>query len=146
MVQQITSLKSTRLVIALLAAGAIGGGSVSARPCRACARRTPHRSLGTGSPMRRGTPRLPASRCRTSPQITAQYGPAVVNISVTGKARADEDSPVAGRGQREDPFGNDPFFEFFRRFQQGQGQARARATRRCAARVRASSSAPTASS
>ena len=32
------------------------------------------------------------------------------------------DGPVAGRGQREDPFNNDPFFEFFRRFQQGPGQ------------------------
>jgi serine protease Do len=53
--------------------------------------------------------------------ITAQYGPAVVNISVTGKARVE--GPVAGRGQREDPFGNDPFFEFFRRFQPGQGKA-----------------------
>ncbi|MFO1192582.1 MAG: Do family serine endopeptidase [Rhodoferax sp.] len=121
MVQQIPSLKSTRLVIALLAAGAIGGGSVSALQSLRAAHAAPALSAPAV-----GTARAPAAAGIALPdfsQITAQYGPAVVNISVTGKARADEDSPVAGRGQREDPFGNDPFFEFFRRFQQGQGGA-----------------------
>jgi serine protease Do len=43
--------------------------------------------------------------------IAAQYGPAVVNISVIGKAQSTADAPgVPGI----DP--NDPFFEFFRRF------------------------------
>ena len=114
----ITSLKSTRLVIALLAAGAIGGGSVTALQNL----RAVHAAPALSAPAAKG----PVGNAMALPdfsQITAQYGPAVVNVSVTGKARASEDTPVAGRGQREDPFGNDPFFEFFRRFQQGQGQA-----------------------
>ncbi len=114
----ITSLKSTRLVIALLAAGAIGGASVTALQNLRTAHAAPARSAAVD--------KRPAGVAQALPDfsaITAQYGPAVVNVSVTGKARAGEDTPVAGRGQREDPFGNDPFFEFFRRFQQGQGQA-----------------------
>ena len=116
----ITSLKSTRLVIALLAAGAIGGGGVTALQNL----RAVHAAPALSAPAAKG----PVGNAMALPdfsQITAQYGPAVVNVSVTGKARASEDTPVAGRGQREDPFGNDPFFEFFRRFQQGQGQGQA---------------------
>jgi len=55
--------------------------------------------------------------------IVARYGPAVVNISVTGEAQqqpaADTQPGVPGL----DP--NDPFYDFFRRFgipQQGRGQ------------------------
>jgi len=41
--------------------------------------------------------------------IVERFGPAVVNISVTGKTRAT-------RNEDEGPDFNDPFFEFFRRF------------------------------
>jgi S1-C subfamily serine protease len=98
--------------------GAIGGASVTALQNL----RTAHAAPVLSAPV----DKRPAGAVQALPDfsaITAQYGPAVVNVSVTGKARASEDTPVAGRGQREDPFGNDPFFEFFRRFQQGQGQA-----------------------
>ena len=55
-------------------------------------------------------------------QITERYGPAVVNISVTGTTK----TAVTGNPHGSaDPFGNDPFFEFFRRFQ-GGGQMRER--------------------
>lgn len=53
--------------------------------------------------------------------ITERYGPAVVNISVTGTTKT---AAIVG-SQRGDPFGNDPFFEFFRRFQ-GGGQLQER--------------------
>ena len=46
-------------------------------------------------------------------QITDRYGPAVVNISVSGVDQAALDS---SNEDDENPFGNDPFFRFFRRF------------------------------
>ncbi|MGV7209110.1 DegQ family serine endoprotease [Oxalobacteraceae bacterium A2-2] len=54
--------------------------------------------------------------------VAAHNGPAVVNISVTGSTRAvSMDGPdLRGRG---DPM-DDPFFEFFRRFQGPQGGQR----------------------
>ncbi|MBC7704797.1 MAG: DegQ family serine endoprotease [Rhodoferax sp.] len=110
------SLKSTRLVMALIAAGAIGGASVSVfqNP------RVAH-ALSVPAALTASVASPPMALTDFS-QITAQYGPAVVNISVTGMTKASNDGPVARKGQREDPFNNDPFFEFFRRFHQGQGQ------------------------
>lgn len=59
-------------------------------------------------------------------QIVTRNGPAVVNISVTGTTKVGYDmTGPGGRAQNGDPFGNDPFFEFFRRFQ-GQPGRRAR--------------------
>ena len=114
------SLKSTRLVMALIAAGAIGGASVSVlqntRAALALPVATPA-ATPSAAPLARA-PIAPADFA----QITAQYGPAVVNISVTGSTRASNDTPMAGRDQREEPFGNDPLREFMRRFQQGQPQ------------------------
>ena len=52
-------------------------------------------------------------------QIAARNSPAVVNISVTGSTMAAHE--LSGPAQAE-RFGNDPFFEFFRRFQEpGRG-------------------------
>ncbi len=114
--------KSTRLVLALMASGLIGGASVTALQHMSAAHAanapvamvSPVAAAGSGSvPMA-----LPDFA-----QITAQQGPAVVNISVTGIVKTSNETPTARRGQQDDPFGNDPFFEFFRRFQQGpQGQ------------------------
>ena len=119
-----SALKSTRLVAALLAAGAIGGASVSALQNMRSAHALPVATVT--APVTTGASSTNASMVLPDfPRITAQYGPAVVNVSVTGSTKASDESPVAGRGgQRDDPFGNDPFFEFFRRFQQGprQGQ------------------------
>ena len=116
---KLVSLKSTRLVLALLTAGVIGGAGVSVfRAEHAHAAPTP--VVATSLPASASSPMaLPDFA-----QITERYGPAVVNISVTGATRISNESPMARRGGRDDPFGNDPFFEFFRRFQQGQSAPR----------------------
>lgn len=110
---RINSLKNTQLVLALVAAGAIGGASVTAM-----------QHIGTAHAVtvtdNLSTPSLSAGVAAPDfARITAQYGPAVVNISVTGMVKTANEGPVARRGGREDPFGNDPMFEFFRHFQQG---------------------------
>jgi serine protease Do len=100
------------LVLALLAAGAVGGAGVEALQTRAHAQQpAPVLSpavVGTNTPSSAVLPDFP--------RITQQYGPAVVNISVTGTEKtAMQFGPEA--------FNGDPF-EFFRHFQQGQGQGR----------------------
>ncbi len=54
-------------------------------------------------------------------QIAARNSPAVVNISVTGSTKVALDT--SGQAGADD-FGNDPFLEFFRRFQGPQGGQR----------------------
>jgi serine protease Do len=111
------SFKSTRLVIALLAAGVIGGAGVTAFHVeRAQAATAP--VVATSVP---ALPNVPVALPDFS-QIVRRYGPAVVNISVTGSTKVSDDMPMAGHQGVPDPFGNDPFFEFFRQFQQRQGQ------------------------
>jgi serine protease Do len=105
------SLKSTRLVLALLAAGVIGGAGVEALhnysgPAHAA----------TLPPMPAATVTAPANGGQgvvvpDFPTITKRYGPAVVNISVSGTRKADAIDPE----EALDPF------ELFKRFQQGQG-------------------------
>jgi serine protease Do len=114
---QVLLLRNTKLILALVAAGAIGGmgGSLLHNVGEASAA-TP---LAAPSSILGAPIALPDFS-----QITAQYGPAVVNISVTSAAQAEDDgAQTAQRPQRDDPFGNDPFFEFFRHFQPGQGRA-----------------------
>ncbi|WP_295856184.1 Do family serine endopeptidase [uncultured Xylophilus sp.] len=109
----------TRLMAALLAAGAIGGAGVSAvgfahsrvqaQPAPAVMAAAPGAAVA-----------LPDFS-----SITRRYGPAVVNISTVGStqvADADDDSGGAAAG-----LPNDPFFEFFKRFEQQQGGGRGRA-------------------
>ena len=118
------SLKSTRMVLALMAAGLIGGASVTALQNMSAAQAAPAAVAAAAHPLANPSASVPMALPDFS-EITAQYGPAVVNISVTGSTKTSNESPVARRGQQDDPFGNDPFFEFFRRFQQGQhGQQR----------------------
>jgi serine protease Do len=109
-----TRLKSAPLVLALLAAGVVGGAGVeafhhraTAAPAAVVAAAAPALFAGSTAPV--GTIAPPDFS-----QITARYGPAVVNISVTGTQQASQPSGTQG-------FDGDPF-EFFRRFQQGQGQ------------------------
>lgn len=110
------ALKNTSLVVALLTAGVIGGAGVGAlnalhTPVLAApaALVTSSATGSLGSPVT-----LP-----DFPQITERYGPAVVNISVTGTSKASDQSQQA-QGDDEDA-SNDSFQEFFRRFQQGHG-------------------------
>ena len=109
------ALKNTSLVAALLMAGAIGGAGVSAFN----ALHTP--SIAAPTAIVASTSGITSSAVLPDfPQITERYGPAVVNISVTGTAKASDDDALA---QGEDGAGVDPFLEFFRRFQQGQSTA-----------------------
>jgi serine protease Do len=58
--------------------------------------------------------------------IVAHNGPAVVNISVTGSTKTAYDGADA-QTRGSDPFADDPFYEFFRRFQGPQGRGGQRA-------------------
>ncbi|MCG2582939.1 DegQ family serine endoprotease [Massilia sp. TS11] len=105
-----------RLTMALIAAGVIGGavGAITVNHHDAVAQSAsplPALAAAVAAP-------VGANTVVTLPdftQIAAKMGPAVVNIRVFGSTRVDE------RAQR-DPFGDDPFFEFFRRFQNPRGQ------------------------
>ncbi|BEP93299.1 DegQ family serine endoprotease [Acidovorax sp. A79] len=116
-----TTLTSTprRLILALVAAGAVGAtgaGLITGHQARA---------LTPSAPIVAQTPAAPGGALPSFAQITAQNGPAVVNISVTGSTKTamanddeddDEGRPTARqrRGPQIDP--NDPFYEFFRQF------------------------------
>ncbi|MDB5743204.1 MAG: protease Do [Polaromonas sp.] len=114
------ALNTTRLVAALLAAGAVGGASVGAFSAM-------HSTAAALSPPAIVAGSAPATTPVALPdfsQITERYGPSVVNISVTGSTKVSNGSPFAqgGDSAEEDPFANGPLSEFFRRFQDGQGQ------------------------
>ena len=106
------ALNKTSLIAALLTAGAIGGAGVGAYN----GLHTP--ALAALAPV--ATSAVTGTSLPDFPQITAQYGPAVVNISVIGTTRVSDDNASA-QGD-DDTFADDPFQEFFKRFQQGQGQ------------------------
>ncbi len=108
------SITPTRLVIALAAAGVLGGAGATyvygthahaAVPTAVAAATAPLGAVAVAAP--------------DFSQIADRYGAAVVNISVSGLRQAsanDDDEPAA---QRRGPPGmdpNDPFFEFFKRF------------------------------
>lgn len=110
-----SALNTTQLVAALLAAGAIGGASVSAI-------NTLHTQASAAVPAA-----LVASAPISLPdfsQITERYGPAVVNISVSIRKASDTSSEAQSDEASSGGVPNDPFFEFFRRFQQGQSSGR----------------------
>ncbi|MCM2253641.1 MAG: DegQ family serine endoprotease [Ramlibacter sp.] len=107
-------LKAAPLVLALLGAGAIGGAGVEMWHSRAEAAAPavmapPATAAATGSagPTVITNPTFPDFAL-----ITQRYGPAVVNLSVTGSRKVMGVDPEA----LSDPF------EFFRRFQQGPGR------------------------
>ncbi|MEO6015632.1 MAG: DegQ family serine endoprotease [Polaromonas sp.] len=106
------ALKNTRLVVALLAAGAIGGAGVGALN----ALHTPATAAVPPALVAAGVASAPMTLPDFS-QITERYGPAVVNISVTGTTKVSDESQA--QGDEEGPSG-DPLFELFKRFQQGQ--------------------------
>ena len=105
-----------RLIFALVAAGALGAtgaGLVSGHHARAAVPATP--SIVAQAPL--GA----AGVLPSFAQITAQNGPAVVNISVTGTSSASDEEtaneqPVARQRQAPQMDPDDPFYEFFRRF------------------------------
>ncbi len=116
------SLKSSRLVVALVAAGVIGGAGVTVLQNVSGAH--------AASPAVSANASVPASvpmALPDFPAITAQNGPAVVNISVTGVTKTSDDAPAAG-GRGAIPFGGENLQEFFHRFEQGPGRQTPRET------------------
>jgi serine protease Do len=104
-----TNLRAVPLVLALVGAGVLGGAGVEMLHNGAHAAPLPF-----GTPAAVTAPATPAPTIAAAvpdfARITEQYGPAVVNISVSGKRKmTDEDAGAA--------FNGDPF-EFFRHFQQ----------------------------
>ena len=115
-----TAISAKRLTLALAAAGVIGGavGAITVNHNNAVA------SGAVSAPATLAAPALPAAVGAPTQvaagvvlpdftQIVSRMGPAVVNIQVTGSTKTS-----AGPNARL-PRGleNDPFFEFFRRFQ-----------------------------
>jgi len=104
------TLSPTRLLLALVAAGALGGGGAAwmignhanASAVAAATAPAPLPVAFNGAPDFTG--------------IVQRFGPAVVNISVTGAAADDDgggdDAAALPRGADPD----DPFFQFFKRF------------------------------
>ncbi len=113
------SIASTprRLILALVAAGALGGTGAGLLMGYRAQASTPAITAPAALQAAPGsTIALPSFA-----QITAQNGPAVVNISVTGSTKTaaaedddDDGQPASRRGPQLDP--NDPFYEFFRQF------------------------------
>ena len=115
---KIRSMTPTRMVAALVAAGVIGGAGAtyfSGSHARAAYAVTPPvAAIAANSVV--GAPDFS--------QIAERYGAAVVNISVSGVKHAANDSDEAPAARQRgmpgfDP--NDPFYEFFRRFQAPEG-------------------------
>jgi serine protease Do len=110
------SITPTRMVLALVAAGLIGGAGVG---------------LASGTRVHAASPATAAAAVARAAapldfaQIAERFGPAVVNISVSSlrtAANAD-DRPAAQRPGLPGVDPSDPFFEFFKRFQGPEGVA-----------------------
>ena len=109
---------NTRLVAALLAAGAIGGAGVGAFN----ALQSPASAAISPPAFVAGSPGAAPMALPDFSQITERYGPSVVNISVTGTTQVSNDSPLAqGDDEGGDSLPGGPLGELLRRFQQGQG-------------------------
>ena len=122
-----TVITAKRLTLALAAAGAIGGavGALAVNHNNAVAASavagaatalTPATPLAAVTPGAAAPAPVPVAAGVTLPdftQIVSRNGPAVVNVRVVGTTK------TAMNGQRGIPQAdeNDPFFEFFRRFQ-----------------------------
>ena len=120
-----TGISAKRLTLALAAAGVIGGavGAITVNHNNAVA------SGAVSAPATLAAPALPAASGAPTQaaagvvlpdftQIAARMGPAVVNIQVTGSTKTSAGPNArAPRGHE-----NDPFFEFFRRFQDPRAQ------------------------
>ena len=106
---------SNRLVLTLVAGAVLGAGGVTAVSWPTARASSVPALSASPSP----APTVAAIAMPDFTQMTRRNGPAVVNISVTSLAKAGTvdgaDGDAAQRVPGIDP--NDPFFEFFRRFQ-----------------------------
>jgi serine protease Do len=121
MQKQPVTVSVKRGVLALAVLGALGaGGAVVIQQNSAGAAASQVAPAAAPAPQAAGATPVPAPMI-SMPDfsvIAERNGPAVVNISVTGSTKATYDGAQARGG---DPLEDDPFFEFFRRF---QGQQR----------------------
>ncbi|KAF1043241.1 DegQ family serine endoprotease [Xylophilus sp.] len=108
------SLTPSRFVLALVAAGVIGGAGVSAVQLGQARAAAPAAAVVAAAPP---APGAPGVLMPDFSQITARYGPAVVNISVVGTTKVASQNPLEGM----DP--DDPFYQFFRHFAPNGGGA-----------------------
>ena len=107
------SLTPTRLLLSLATAGVIGGaGATWFHGSRANAAASPTVAAAVAPPATAAAGQPDFAR------IAERYGPAVVNISVSGMKKVSDEERAAVPGL--DP--NDPLSEFFRRFQPPGGQ------------------------
>jgi serine protease Do len=122
------SVPAKRVVLALATAGVIGAAGAIALTHTTAGTQTP------AAPVALAPAAPPAAVAGPAPvtialpdftQIVARNGPAVVNVSVTGSTKTAFGMPPAGE-PGADQSGDDPFFEFFRRFQGPQGGQRGR--------------------
>jgi serine protease Do len=116
------SLSKTRLVLALLGAGVLGGAGVGLT--------SGHHARAAVAPDSPPALIAPVAGAPDFASIVQRNGAAVVNISVVGKVNAQDvrDSADASGGGFPGMDPNDPFFEFFKRFggpgvQGGQSRA-----------------------
>ena len=118
------ALNNTSLVVALLAAGAIGGAGVGAfnavHGTAAAALSAAPPAAVAGNAGAAYTPLATPMALPDFSQITERYGPAVVNISVRGSAKAADDASLTQGDDDFNPFANTPFSEFFRHFPPGR--------------------------
>src|SRR5471032_2979854 len=116
----VSTLKRAALAVAVLGVIGVGGAvavkqgnAVAAAPAAPAAV-----ALQAAAPAAPVAPVAVPAPVMTLPDfsvIAAHNGPAVVNISVTGSTKTAYDG--AEQTGRADPFADDPFYEFFRRFQ-----------------------------
>ncbi|MBB2485906.1 DegQ family serine endoprotease [Mitsuaria sp. WAJ17] len=128
--RSIRMIPARRLVWALVAAGVLGaaggaGAMHASNTIKTSATAAPLPEAATTSPVQAGTAPVagavaPAAAAAQSPAalpdfatIAARQGPAVVNISVTGTVKTQGQR----RGAMPEMDPDDPFYEFFRRFQ-----------------------------
>ena len=131
----ITAITAKRLTLALLAAGAIGGAvgaitvnhnnavasAAAAAPAVLAATTAAAAAPVVGAAAPAPAPLAAGVVLPDFTQIVSRNGPAVVNIRVIGSTK----TGMEGRSQRGPQVDeDDPFFEFFRRFQGPQQQPR----------------------
>src|SRR5689334_8403772 len=112
----VTAITAKRLTLALCAAGVIGGavGAITVNHNNAVAQSAPAVLAPAPAPVQAPPVAAGAPAATVTlpdfTRIASQHGKAVVNIRVVGSTKAS----MRG-GPQIDP--NDPFYEFFRRFQ-----------------------------
>jgi serine protease Do len=126
-----STLKRAAVAIAVLGVVGVGGAVAVKQNAAVAAATVPAAAIApAAATAATGAPAPVAAPVISLPDfsvIVAHNGPAVVNISVTGSTKA----AYGGDGPqgRNDPFADDPFYEFFRRFQgQQRGGQRAQPT------------------